>query len=240
MGSVHSKSYSFGSVGSYLEYERIIYHINSGDLIEIHRNSYKHWAICERIDENGIIWCFHVTGTQLIDNCNDTKEVAFNGKASIKYEPLLDILKDNNCSTPSLCRINNQKIMAQNMLKTTRNQMPDTKEVFKMLHRLKDSFVKYDLKSLNCEHYCTLWKYGIGWSSQVNSYQDIVTAALKMVSSFSGVAGEALTKNGFYRAGSVCLIISSIAAITAKLVENISFTLNELKIENFVKHAIAF
>jgi hypothetical protein len=61
-----------------------------------------------------------------------------------------------------------------------------------------------------------------------------------MVSSFSGVAGEALTKNGFYRAGSVCLIISSIAAIAAKLVENISFTLNELKIENFVKHAIAF
>jgi hypothetical protein len=54
------------------------------------------------------------------------------------------------------------------------------------------------------------------------------------------MAGEALTKNGFYRAGSVCLIISSIAAVAAKLVENISFTLNELKIENFVKHAIAF
>ena len=27
----------------------------------------------------------------------------------------------------------------------------------------------YDLRSNNCEHYVNQWKYGIGWSSQVNT-----------------------------------------------------------------------
>jgi len=152
MGSVNSKSISsnsFGSVGSYLEYDRIIYHLNSGDLIEIHRSSYKHWAICESIDENGTVWCFHVSGAPDDSFCEtNTKEVAFNGKACIKYEPLFDILKDNKSSRPSLCRVNNQQNMAQKMMKTTRNGLPDIKQVFKMLHNMKNTIVKYDLKVL--------------------------------------------------------------------------------------------
>lgn len=51
----------FNSPNPFLEYKRIIYHLNVGDLIEIDRGSYRHWAICEKIDQNGIVWCFHVT-----------------------------------------------------------------------------------------------------------------------------------------------------------------------------------
>ena len=249
MGSVYSKSVSsdsFGSTTSFLEYDRIKYHLSRGDLIEIHRNGYKHWVICEGIDSSGSIWCFHVTHTtpidthQPIDEVIPTKEVAFNGKALLKYEPLEDILKDTNDGKPSLCRKNNQQNMARNMLATVGNQLPDLNEVFAVLHRLKDRYLPYDLKASNCEHYCTFWKYGIGWSSQVNSFKEILTAGLQLVSTYSKTMANIAERSGYYKIGMVCLIISTIASLASEVVKGIEFTLNDLKIENFVRQAIAY
>ncbi|XP_054159050.1 phospholipase A and acyltransferase 1-like [Oppia nitens] len=246
MGSVQSKSCQlFASGGSFIDYERIIYHLTPGDLIEIQRNKYKHWVLFESVDSMGNVWCYHVSAVgqhMMDDEVADglRKEVSFNGNALLKYEPLIDILKDNECLQPSLCRINNQSLMAKEMLKTTNNQMPVLDQVLSHLNRLKDSILKYDLKSLNCEHYCTLWKYGIGWSSQVNSCKDIVMATLKMMASVSGTAGHLLQQNGCYRLGLVCLIVSSIASLAAEVVKNIDLTLNGLKLEGLIKHAIAY
>ena len=64
MGSVHSKSVSahlFGSVGSFMDYDRVVFHLSPGDLVEVHRGRYRHWVICESIDGTGTVWCFHMT-----------------------------------------------------------------------------------------------------------------------------------------------------------------------------------
>ncbi|CAG2117378.1 unnamed protein product [Medioppia subpectinata] len=258
MGSVYSKSpsvvtslssvSSFGKTGSFLEYERIIHHLNSGDLIEVLRGPYKHWAIFESVDRFGNCMCFHITAIEEPIDHNDSglekndvrKEISFDGKALLKYEPLLDILKDSDSPKPSMCRINNQEIMGQRMRKMINNQIPDLNQVFKVLHAFKDTVLKYCLKSLNCEHYCTFWKYGIGWSSQVNSFKDIITTALKTVSSLSRTAADVLQHNGCYKLGIVCLLVSVISAEAARVVEAIDFTLKDLRIEDVVRHAIAY
>ena len=251
MGSVNSKSVSsesFGSAGSFLEYDRVIYHVKQGDLIEIHRNKYKHWVMCESIDTTGNVWCFHITavGHQSAED-EDTdqqialrKEVSFNGKALLKYEPLEDILKDTDDRQPSLCRVNNQHNMARKMLATLRNQMPDLKNVFKVLHRLKDTVFKYDLKASNCEHYCTFWKYGIGWSSQVNSFKDVLTAGLQIVSTTAKAMANIADRSGWHQIGLVCLLVSTVASLAAEVVKGIEFTLNDLKLESLVRQAITY
>ncbi|CAG2181537.1 unnamed protein product, partial [Oppiella nova] len=248
MGSVHSKSVSksasasvgsFGRAGSFLEYDRVIHHMSRGDLIEVLRGRYRHWAIFESVDHYGNVMCFHITA---VDNGYaddmDTdltrtgvrKEISFNGKALLKYEPLEDILKDTDSPQPSLCRINNQEIMASKMLKTIGNQLPDLDQVFTTLHQMKDTIFRYCLKSLNCEHYSTFWKYGIGWSSQVNTFKDIITAALKTVSTLSDTTGRYLQNNGCYKMGFVCLLISVISSMAAKVVEEIDLTLKNLRL----------
>lgn len=251
MGSVQSSSVSdslSGSVGSFLEYDRVLFHLNPGDLIEVHRGRYRHWVLCEDIDESGTVWCFHVTAVGQYDPELDapfdesvriTKEVSFNGKAWLKYQPLDDILRDTPDQTLSKCRVNNQTGMALKMLNAVRNQAPDITQVFKRLHELKDRLFSYDLKSLNCEHYCTLWKYGIGWSSQVNTFKDIITAGLKFVSTAASVAADWSRANGCYRIGLVCLLISTVASMAAQVIDGIDFTLKSLRVEQFIRHAIA-
>ena len=129
--------------------------------------------------------------------------------------------------------------MAKKMLDAVRNQVPDINDVFGRLHLWKDQLFRYDLKSMNCEHYCTFWKYGIGWSSQVNNLKDIITAGLKFVSTCSGTAAEWSRRQGFYRIGLVCLLISTVAAVAAKVIDGIEFTLKDLHIDQILRHAIA-
>jgi len=247
MGSVVSKSVSsesFGSAGSFLEYDRVVFHLSQGDLIEVHRNKYKHWVICESIDSKGTVWCFHVTGVgQTYEEQNNEpflrKEIALNGKALLKYEPLEDIVKDTEDGKPSLCRVNNQQNMGRKMLTTIGNQLPNLNQVFRVLHSLKDTILKYDLKASNCEHYCTFWKYGIGWSSQVNTFKDIITAGLKIASTTSKALADIADRCGWHQIGVVCLLVSTIASLAAEVVKGIEFTLNDLRIEDFVRQMIA-
>ena len=137
MNQTKRKYFSFGSTGSFLEYNQVINHLNPGDLIEIQRRfGYKHWALFHQIDRSGNVWCYHITGAEAL---------LLSGKAILKYEPLKDILKDINDSIPSLCRVNNQDIMAAEMLNIIKNERPDIKQVFKILKRKRNSLVKYDL-----------------------------------------------------------------------------------------------
>jgi len=127
----------------FLEYERIIYHLNAGDLIEIDRGNYTHWAIFEKIDENSIVWCFHATR---VPRKKITQIPDFNTMACIRYETLHDILGDNQEIVLSKCRINNQEKAAQKLIEKEGIKRPDLKVVFEELHNIKDNIIEYDPK----------------------------------------------------------------------------------------------
>ncbi len=76
----------------------------------------------------------------------------------------------------------NKNSTAKKMLKTVEIERPKIEDVFSMLHTLNGAIVKYDIKKSNCEHYVTLWKYGIGWSSQVSVIRDIISSTLDLSS----------------------------------------------------------
>ena len=120
--------------GLFISYEQIYSRIEQGDLIEIKRNLYNHWVLVHKKEESNV-WCYHITGAE---------EKLLKGWALLKYEPLFQILKDNDSCVPSLCRINNQNIMSAMIVKTTKR--PDIRQVFEYLHRNRDSLMKYNLK----------------------------------------------------------------------------------------------
>ncbi|CAG2167104.1 unnamed protein product [Oppiella nova] len=149
------------NVGSFITYDEIRQVIKRGDLIEIWRSlieslrpGYKHWVICESIDDQGVIWCYHVTSLTKTDLL----------KVYVKYEPLIDILaKKDRTKGWDVCRINNQE---QEAHKTGLIARP-LDQVFEELRTLVDQKVEYDFNRRNCEYYCMLWRYGKGWSTQV-------------------------------------------------------------------------
>ena len=155
MGSVPSSLDSkklLENILSYLEYDQVVPMLKPGDLIEIRRYTYKHWAMFHKRVGN-TVWCYHISEI-LTDK----------GKATVFYEPLDLILKESDGNL-SPCRINNQEQTAEDMKTKHGTQSPDINEVFSILHDLRDSSLPYNLRTNNSEHYCTLWKYGIGWSS---------------------------------------------------------------------------
>jgi hypothetical protein len=133
----------FNASNPFLEYERIIYRLNVGDLIEIDRGSYKHWVICEKIDENGIIWCFHVTRVPIKKR---NEKTGFDSMALIRCETLRDILSDNQELRLSKCRVNNQEKIAQKIMRREGIKQPDIKKLFEELHKRRDTIIEYDPK----------------------------------------------------------------------------------------------
>lgn len=160
-----SSSFSSGRQSSFLNYDELVARdLNPGDLIEIDRGTYNHWAMFSNRCDNGTYWCFHVT---TVDGDFEKKGAllssARNALAGIKKHKLRDIIEDNDSKKPSQARINN-KIEEAKRKKCL--PLPIDK-VIQNLEKLKDEPVGYNLKSLNCEHYATNWKYGAGWSRQV-------------------------------------------------------------------------
>ncbi len=117
--------------------------LKSGDLIEIDRGKYKHWAICESIDKNGNIWCFHVTHVPL-KMINE--KVSNKMRACIIYETLPDILRAKQRLFLSKCRVNNQENFAKKLIKRKGIEEPDLKIIFNELHIKKNGIFDYDPK----------------------------------------------------------------------------------------------
>ena len=121
MGSVQSKSYKdqlFGTVGSFLEYDELTKLVKKGDLIEVHRGTYRHWVICESIDSNGTVWCFHVTPVEkaksMVNIFGESEyyigsKIVTEDKAVLKYESIDDILRDTPDQSPSKCHVTIKK-----------------------------------------------------------------------------------------------------------------------------------
>ncbi|CAG2160827.1 unnamed protein product [Oppiella nova] len=152
-------------MGPFLTYDEIKQVVASGDLIEIQRSGYKHWVICESNDndQGGTVWCFHVS--------------SINSRAKHKVY--------DGTEGWDMCRVNNQEQEAD---KTGLIARP-LDQVFEDLRTLVDQKVEYNLNLRNCEYYCTLWKYGIGWSQQVDMTE------LKVMAGIMGVAFGGLLSN---------------------------------------------
>ncbi|CAG2172881.1 unnamed protein product [Oppiella nova] len=183
MGSSLSKCGKCGSnVGSFLTYDEIKQVVKRGDLIEIQRTWWlKHWVICESKTDQGIIWCYHVTPEARKDKkvvyvryqslleilCNDPEEDIVAAQEWEGDEELAATNVADGVKGRDLCRVNNQEGVAKRFGVTAR----PLDLVFNELNTLKDKRVVYELNRRNCECYCTKWKYGKGWSEQVNKVE---------------------------------------------------------------------
>ncbi|XP_013781893.1 HRAS-like suppressor 3 [Limulus polyphemus] len=116
-----------------------------GDIIEIDRTLFSHWAIYAG-DDNVI----HVCGMNNEDFPTET--------GVIKLEKLIDV------AGFSRVRVNNKEVPAKerNLTPLTPNQVVARARAF------VGKVVEYNLLTSNCEHYVTEWKYGKGWSDQAS------------------------------------------------------------------------
>lgn len=178
-------SRSTGNKSSFLNYNELVEKdLKPGDLIEIDRGTYNHWAMFSNKSDNGSHWCFHVT---TIDGDFEKKGAlmssARNVVAALKKHKLKDILDDNDSKQPSLARINNKIEEAKR-----KNYVPrPIEKVIESLEKQKDQQVGYNVTASNCEHYVTNWKYGKGWSRQVDVVKtSTITAAVATATLFVG------------------------------------------------------
>ena len=239
MGSISSKCQEpFGKVGSFLEYDQVVPMLKPSDLVEIRRYEtkviFQHWVMVHKITGN-TVWCYHITRTS-----------ADESKATVLYEPLDDILKDSKGNS-SLCRINNQERMAEEFRTKSGIQFPDLNNVFDTLYGFRNKTFPYDLKTNNCEHYCTLWKYGFGWSSQTSTYKKILQALLlfcSKVGEIGMVCGRMLAVTGTGIAVTIFFTaVYGISLMAAQIVKMKNITLPEMPrlfILNLINYLIFF
>ena len=162
--NVNLKCFSMKSMTKlFVNYETITCFAQNGDILELlFCQSISHYVLLDKpIDEN--YWCFHVQ--RLAQN---------NGYGVVKYEPLSNVLKDVFPNSTPVYRIRNQIKLSEKVLRLTQNSAPDLTEVSSLLKEFNNIVVKYEENSCNCEHYVTLWKYGIGWSHAINSSKTII------------------------------------------------------------------
>ncbi|XP_055327658.1 lecithin retinol acyltransferase-like [Paramacrobiotus metropolitanus] len=118
-----------------------------GDLIEFNRDMYSHWGLY--VGDGQVI---HVRGGQ------PDSEISWTGKANVKLDDLQVV------AGGSRVRINNQEPRAAH-----RNLQPlPMEKLVEDARKLVGTQVHYDLFRKNCEHYVTEWRYGEGWSNQVD------------------------------------------------------------------------
>ena len=142
------------------------------------------------------VWCFHVKPYQRVELLDDDRNLGI-----IKYETLDSVVKQflvemeerhlhcgRGSKQPKLSvfyQIRNQDKLSQSILKQTLNAIPEPSKIIAILTEVQDSYVRYNKSTLNSEHYATLWKYGIGWSTWANGRNDILYTLRKFVQSFS-------------------------------------------------------
>uniref|UniRef100_A0A8D3E7D1 LRAT domain-containing protein n=1 Tax=Scophthalmus maximus TaxID=52904 RepID=A0A8D3E7D1_SCOMX len=121
-----------------------------GDLIEIFRPAYQHWALY--LGDGYIINLTPVDESQAAA-MSSVKSV-FSRKAVVRMQLLKEVVGSDSY------RVNN---------KYDHNHTPlPTCEIIQRAQVLIDQEVSYDLLGSNCEHFVTLLRYGEGVSEQVS------------------------------------------------------------------------
>ncbi|NWT06942.1 HRSL1 enzyme, partial [Mionectes macconnelli] len=122
-----------------------------GDLIEISRGVYQHWAL--------YLGDGYVLNVTPVDEGAPSLLVStmsiFTRKAKVKKQLLKEVVENNNWE------VNN---------KYDRSHTPlPVKEIIRRAERYIDMEVPYDVLSKNCEHFVTMLRYGEGVSDQAKA-----------------------------------------------------------------------
>jgi hypothetical protein len=134
----------FRDSNPFLEYDTIIHQLHEGDLIEIDRGKYRHWALCES-KQNKNVLCFHVSKTPDFET---KRENIPKIEACIRYESLINVLL-NEGKEMSKCRVNNQSSKAEELMKKEEiKSPPDINGIINELHEIAETIhtVEYDPK----------------------------------------------------------------------------------------------
>lgn len=159
----------------FLSYSELIAtDLKPGDLIEINRGLFSHWVMfVSKCKNSGMHWCFHAVA----NDDNAWSGSMMSSEAVIRKDRLEDIMEEHDSA-----RINNKIEEAK------RNECVHRPidVVVNNLEKQKDKTVRYSLVELNCEHYVTMWKYGSGWSRQVENALIVVDSVLRGVARIFG------------------------------------------------------
>ncbi|NWV01752.1 HRSL1 enzyme, partial [Upupa epops] len=133
-----------------------------GDLIEILRPAYQHWALYLG---DGYVINVTPAGEGPPATFASAKSV-FSRKARVRMQLLKDV-------------VGNDTFRVNNKYDGTHDPLP-VEEIIRRAESLIDTEVSYDVLGNNCEHFVTLLRYGEGVSDQANraiSTIGFVTAA---------------------------------------------------------------
>ncbi|NWS88755.1 HRSL1 enzyme, partial [Toxostoma redivivum] len=117
-------------------------HPEPGDLIEIDRRVYQHWALYM-----GDGYVIHLTSV-------DKRDLSeFTNFAKVKKQLLKEVVEDDEW------RVNNKYDQYRNPF--------SVEEIIQRAKQWIDTEVPYDVISKNCEHFVTMLRYGEAFSDQV-------------------------------------------------------------------------
>ncbi|XP_058277979.1 phospholipase A and acyltransferase 1 [Hirundo rustica] len=135
-------------------------HPQPGDLIEIYREFYQHWALYM-----GDGYVINVTP---VDEGAPSLSVSiasiFTRKAKVKKQLLKEV-------------VGNDKWHVNNKYDRSHTPRP-VGEIIRLAERWIDREVPYDVLANNCEHFVTMLRYGEGVSDQATNAVDGATAAV--------------------------------------------------------------
>lgn len=127
------------------------------DLIEFCRGEYNHWAMMSEYPGKVYNIC-----------AEDKGETS----AEIKLERLSIVCERG--PTPKRCRarVNNEDgfrgLLAMAFTGPLEPLSPE--ESIELAGKMEGTFVPYEFTGRNCEYYCTLWKFGKGFTDQVTDF----------------------------------------------------------------------
>ncbi|KAL7978217.1 hypothetical protein Chor_014756, partial [Crotalus horridus] len=131
--------------------------LKPGDLIEIFRMGYQHWAVYVGLGE-----VIHLTSS---DKCAEARVEAgsmkslWAKKAMVKREPLSDAVGENEY------RVSNKHDAIYDV------RTPD--QIVSMAKKLEGQIVDYELITQNCEHFANSLRYDVSRCDQVSAVLDI-------------------------------------------------------------------
>ncbi|XP_076355015.1 phospholipase A and acyltransferase 2-like [Tachypleus tridentatus] len=146
--------------------------IEVGDIIEIDRIVYAHWALY--VGDGSVV---HVCGP-------NNEDFVPNDHAVVKIARLEQVAGFNGV------RINNKVVPAKD--RGLKCLLPN--QVIKRAFENLNKEVPYNFLSRNCEHYVTEWKYGIGWSDQASVTINVMKSLSKDYDAHQNHLMNSLTK----------------------------------------------
>ena len=137
-------------VNQYIKAENLIGQCQPCDLVEFYRGKYCHWALCSINPE-------YVYSADAEDK---TKT-----RAKITLKRIVDIANSGDIPEHRVVRINNKETSALSKGYTPKLN----KDIIEELEKVENTYVPYNFLSTNCEYYCCVWKFGHGWTDQVEN-----------------------------------------------------------------------